>query len=75
MDTQWKPEAVETLLHIHIEDFITYPWIQRFHFLEFICSLQSPKTKIISKLAKISEKMQIEGEQHKIPTIYYYIFM
>ena len=28
--------AVEILLHIHVEDFITYPWTPRTHFLDFI---------------------------------------
>ena len=28
--------AVEILLHIHVEDFIIYPWIPRTHFLDFI---------------------------------------
>jgi hypothetical protein len=28
--------AVEILLHILVEDFITYPWIPITHFLDFI---------------------------------------
>jgi hypothetical protein len=28
--------AVAILLHIHVEDFITYPWIPRTHFWDFI---------------------------------------
>ncbi len=28
--------AVEILLHIHVEDFITYLWTPRTHFLDFI---------------------------------------
>ena len=28
--------AVEIILHIHVEDFITYQWIPRTHFLNFI---------------------------------------
>jgi hypothetical protein len=28
--------AVEILLYIHVEDFITYPWTPRTHFLDFI---------------------------------------
>ena len=28
--------AVEILLHIHVEDFITHPWIPRTHFWDFI---------------------------------------
>ena len=28
--------TVELLLRIHVEDFITYPWIPKTHFLDFI---------------------------------------
>jgi hypothetical protein len=28
--------AVEILLHTHVEDFITYPWTPKNHFLNFI---------------------------------------
>ena len=28
--------AVEILLHINVEDFITYPWTLRTHFVDFI---------------------------------------
>ena len=28
--------TVEILLHIHVEEFITYPWTPRTHFLDFI---------------------------------------
>jgi hypothetical protein len=44
--------AVEMLLHIHIDDFITYPWTPRPHFLEFIGIFESQETKTMSKLSK-----------------------
>ena len=58
------------LLHIHVEDFITYPWILRTHFLDFIRIFESQKSETMSKLPKKSEKVQIEGEQRRIATIY-----
>ncbi len=57
-------------MHIHVEDFITYPWILRTHFLDFIRIFESQKSETMSKLPKKSEKVQIEGEQRRIATIY-----
>jgi len=51
--------AVKILLHIHVEDFITYPWTPRTCILEFIWIFESQKTETMSKLSKKSENDRV----------------
>ena len=36
---------VQMLFHIHVEDFITYPWTPETQFLEFIWCFESKNTE------------------------------
>ena len=44
--------AVEILYHIHVRDFITYPWTPRTHSLDFVWNFESQKIETMSKLPK-----------------------